>query len=317
MSQYAFIVSADMRYLPETAALLNSLDWVGHKEDVYLLHYRLPDFFIQQLNKLDYKVIAHEASSEDVQKFGCGDIMQRKRYYYAAEWGERYDAICLLDADMFFNRTVTQYLAIAAKTGFICGASLEQKRIYGGENPHHFARGKPLLEKEVWAAADVCCAPLFLDAKKYKDYLRECWLVYQDGHPDNHFKGPDMDIQNILTITQNLTDQIVILPNLSWVGTNEKMLKPYTFVRTLVDDRLWCDNGEPIYIVHGQYYKRKWRQTQVDNRHRCAESYLGCSERSDGMAEQAMNTIYNRFKKMLDWKIRVPKVAYSEDGESE
>lgn len=92
MAKYAFIVSACCKYLPELTALLNSLDYVGSTADVHLVGVHLDKEFIDQLSKLNYKVIHHEVSEEEIQKSrGISEITCRKRYWYAAELGQNYD----------------------------------------------------------------------------------------------------------------------------------------------------------------------------------------------------------------------------------
>jgi hypothetical protein len=81
------------------------------------------------------------------------------------------------------------------------------------------------------------------------------------------------------------------------------------------DGNLWTESGLDIKVVHGQFYKKRWRQVQLENRHNCAEGYLGCSEKPDGLAKGAMELLHNRFKQMLDWKMVIEKKAYTDTGE--
>lgn len=312
--KYAFIVSACRKYAPEICALLNSLDVLGNKHDVFLISYRLSPALIEQLSKLCYKVIVYEIPEPEARQFGGeSEIVCRKRYWYAAEWGKDYDSICVLDADMFFIRSVDQYFEIAAKCGMIIGAGLEQKRMYG-EIEHHKVRGKHLLEAPVWNAKDICCCPMFWDAHVWGDLFKKSFDIFADGFPEDNFKAPDMESYNLLILAAKASDRVLMVSNYSFVGTNEKLLKPYTRVTTQGDGLLWTEGGEPIYIVHGQFYKARWRRQQVLNRHGCAEGYLGVSPKSDNMAQGAMDCLHEWFKKFLDHKMHVDKIAYTPNG---
>jgi len=119
--RHAFIVSACKKYVPELCALLNSLEMIGNKHDVFVIGYELPDEFVEQfayakinsftegsssslpqeINKLGFKVFYYPIPEAEAREYGGeSEILCRKRYWYAGEWGKDYDSVCLLDADM-------------------------------------------------------------------------------------------------------------------------------------------------------------------------------------------------------------------------
>lgn len=316
MSRYAYVVSACSKYTPELCALLNSLDFIGNQEDVHVLGYKLPKEFVDQFGKIGYRVIHHNIPEPEARQFGGeGEILCRKRYWYAALWGQEYEAICLLDADMFFVRPVTQFFDVAAKTGFLLGAGLEQKRVYGN-HAHQTVGGRPILQEPRWNDKDVCCAPIFVDVRgEFGKVFRRSWEIFEEGFPESNFKAPDMEAVNICIMSYGLSGKVVLLPNYSWVATNEKLLKPYTRAILQSDGKLWTESGEPLYIVHGQFYKARWRLQQLLNRHGCIKGCLDGSPRAYAIAEGALNCVNEVFQKMLDWRIQVPKVAYVPSGE--
>jgi hypothetical protein len=312
--KYAFVVSACKKYVPELCALLNSLEAMGNRHDVILIGYELPEYFTGQFDHLSFHVEHYAVPEKEAREFGGeSEILCRKRYWYAAEWGKHYDAVCILDADMFFVRPVDQFFEIAASTGLLLGATLEQKRIYG-EIDHHRVKGAQLLEKPVWNHKDVCCAPMFGDANTWGRIWKQSWTMFAEGWPETNFKAPDMESYNLLILHYKLSDRVLLLPNYSFVATNEKLLKPYTRVTVQTDGLLWTESGEPIYIVHGQFYKAIWRRQQLLNRHGCAEGYLGASEKPDQQAAGAMDCLYSWFKHFLDYKLKIEKKAYTETG---
>lgn len=315
--KYCFVVSACSKYIPELTALLNSLDFIGNQHDVLLIGYQLPEDFTSQFSKLSYTVKHYAIPEPEAREFGGeGEILCRKRYWYAAEWGKEYDAVCVLDADMVFIRPVDQYFQIAEQCNMIVGAGLEQKRIYGNHE-HHKVMGRNILNEPTWNAKDICCAPLFFNAKAFEWLFKDCWSIFAEGFPETNFKAPDMESYNILILAEKLSDQVLLISNYSFVGTNEKLLKPYTRVTIQSDGLLWTEGGEPIHIIHGQFYKGRWRKQQLLNRHGCANGYLGFADNSDRMAEGAMNCLHEWFKKMLDHKIQIEKRAYVTNGDPE
>jgi len=310
MAKYAYLVAGDYKYIPELTGLLNSLDYVGNTFDVHLVGIHLTEEFKSQLDKLNYKVILHEISEEEIQDArGISEITCRKRYWYAAEFGKDYDAVCILDADIIFARNPIQFFDIAAKTGFILGPTKEQNKVYGLDDDHHLVDGEWIWKspKGFYNDKDMCNAPLFLDTKIWYEALRFSFYVFHS----HGFKAPDMDAMNLSFLHYDSYDKTVRLPGLQWLGTNEQMLKPYVRV---VERRetLYTECGLEIYTYHGHYYHEKWRNCQLDNRHHCAEGYLKATECSDNMAQGAMNLLYSNFLKMLRWKIIIEEKSYRE-----
>jgi len=309
-SKYAYIVAACTKYIPELTALLNSLDYVGNKFDVHVIGLNqdrkkegLPEMFISQFDKLSYRAIHHPISSKEIEESrGISEVTCRKRYWYAADIGKVYDAVCILDADLIFVRNPWQFFEIAHKTGFILGPCKEQNKVYDDE--HHKVNGEWIIPKGFWNDKDLCNCPVFIDTNVWGSALKRSWDIFiNDG-----YKAPDMDAMNMCFIEAGAHDKIIKLPGLQWLGTNEQHLKPYIRVVVRRDNKLWTENGIELFSYHGQYYKEKWRKCQLDNRHRCAASYLKTN--LDNQASGAMNVLYTYFKKMLDYKITIPHIDY-------
>lgn len=318
MSRYCYVVSACKKYVPELCALLNSLERTGNQEDVHVIGYELPDSFVSQFSSLSYQVILHPVSEPEARQYGGeGEILCRKRYYYAAEFGKYYEATCILDADMVFVRPPTAYFHLAATSGYLLGAALEQKRVYGHIEHHQLGDGTKLLDKPVWNAKDICCAPIFCDMRLDKPWaaiFRNSWQFFVDG-----FKAPDMEAINISILAAGMSDRVVLMPNVMWVGTNEQFLKPYQRIVRQVSDpapggQIWTETGSPVFILHGQPYKQRWRDQQIRNRMQCSDGYLGGCRKSVELAVGALELLYTYFKSCLDYRIHVEKIAYTETG---
>jgi len=310
MSKYCYIVTANKRYTPELVACLNSLDHVGNTFDVLFIEYDFEPEVLEQLKKLNYAVAIHHVTEEEIKSSGgLSEVLCRKRYWYAAEVGHYYDAVCVLDADLVWVRNPFQFFEIAEKTGFILGPHKEQNKVYN--DPHHQFNGEWMIPEGYYNSKDLCNCPLFIDAKKWGQALRDSWLWFITHFPQTNMKCPDMDCMNIAFIKHGAKDHIIKLANHQWLGTNETILKPYTRATTDREGLIKTENGQDIFCYHGQFYKRKWRECQLDNRHRCANGYLKATECSDDMAKGAMNLLYTYFMKMLDHKILIEHKNYN------
>lgn len=308
MANYAYIVAACTKYTPEVVANLNSLDYVGNTFDVHLFWCARDNNreFIDQLNKLSYKVILHEVSQQEIEESrGVTEVTCRKRYWYAAEVGKDYDAVCILDADLVWNRNPYQFFEIAHKTGFILGPTKEQNKVYDHE--HCEVKGQWIwsVPRGYYNDKDLCNCPVFIDAKLWDQALRLSWHVFLY----DTFRAADMDAMNLCFLEYGGKDKIIKLAGLQWLGTNEQHLKPYMRVVER-DGKICTENGLEVFSYHGQYYKDKWRACQLDNRHNCAAGYLKSTQACDDIARGSMDLLYSYFKKMLDWKITIEKKDY-------
>ena len=312
MSKFAYIVCADIRYLPEVVALLNSLAYVGNKQDVHFYGYCIPQEVINQFGEMSYQIIFHNITDEEVQiSHGLSEVVCRKRYFFADEIGKGHEAICVLDADMIFVRDPINFFEIAAKTGLIVCAVKEQKESY--QDPNHRAKGQWIMPEGFRPEMDLCNCPLFVDTKVWGQALRESYEIFMDGFPIDNFKGPDMAAMNLKLAQYGSQGRTIGLPNVQWLGTNEQCLKPYQ--RVVGDfDSIKTETGTPIYSYHGQFYHPRWRNCQLANRNHCAQGYLKASgeslESSNNIAKGSMENLYERFKKMLDWKIKIEHKNY-------
>lgn len=311
MPRYSYIVCADSKYLPEVVANINSLGFVGNTQDVHFYGYNIPDSVINQFDKLNYNIIYHAITDAEIQEaHGLSEVVCRKRYKFVDDLKEQYDAICVLDADMVFIRNPEMYFDIAYKTGFVVGVSKEQNKVY--DDPHHQYNGKWLIPKGYYNEVDLCNCPLFIDPKIWGNCLKRSFDIFVDGFNDmsgTNFKAPDMDAMNISLIEAGSADKTIVMPGLQWLGTNEQFLKPYIRV-TKNRGQFRTECGIPIFSYHGHLGHIKWRLNQLEARHRCAEGYLGYSQKTDSMAEGALSLLYSRFKEMFHWKIQIEPLNY-------
>jgi len=123
---YAFLVSASNYYIPGLKALLNSIEEFG--KNINIVVFISPDVD-------DSKAINWDAYSSDrevvlLRSKGENDKVEMivDRFRRFAEVGKEYDAICLLDADMFLTANVDLFFDIAA-AGFIVVGSKDIRKL--------------------------------------------------------------------------------------------------------------------------------------------------------------------------------------------
>jgi len=116
-SKNLLVVAASENYLPAINALFNSIDYHKIDTDVLLISWRLPKDYLDKIQEVFNFHIRIIESNHEHQVEGTAI----ERFKYAVEIGKEYDAICLMDADMFFMSNVDLYFQVASK-GFIVTA---------------------------------------------------------------------------------------------------------------------------------------------------------------------------------------------------
>lgn len=295
VGKYAYVVSANERYLSCLNVLLNSLQKVGNIHDVYLISWNIPQSYLDKLSQLSYKVIVKEISNiPEMINLGEGECLMRYRYKIAADLKE-YNAVCVLDADTLIARDLTIWFDIAANSEVIVGCGLEQKRWYGQE-PNQMVDGKHFIEP-TWNDKDICCSPFFFNPNKFGDALDFSWKIVADYSPEKRFKAPDMDGINMAIIKYGYKDRVIALAEATWSGLHETLLKPFSHVCEM-HDNLWTINGEEIWLVHGQYLNEIWRGWQIEGQDRCIDRELDGSPRCKFIMNQCMEYLHNYFEKV-------------------
>ena len=318
-SKYCYIVCATNTYVPELVANLNSLDFVGNKQDVHVYGIEIEQSVIEQFKKLSYSVIFNNVTEEEwTADKGRSETVCRKRYYFAAQIGQDYDSVCVLDADLVWVRDPQLYFEIAAKTGLILGPCKEQSKTYGSDEvDHYYVDGKWIWNVPIgfYNDKDMTNCPVFLDAKVWKEALELSWNIFL-----NHgFRAPDMDAMNLSFLQYGSYEKTILLAGIQWLGTNEQHLKPY--IRAIENHgKIQTESGIPVYSYHGQFYHKRWRDCQLANRHQCASGYLKADKHPeviahmDDQARGAMNCLYEYFRKMLDYKVVIEHKNYRHPG---
>jgi hypothetical protein len=319
-SNYCFVVGATYGYIPELTAMLNSLSYVGNKQDVYVLGIELPEDFTSQFNKFDFNVIHHNITEQEWQEgHGRSEIVCRKRYWYAYQFGKNHKAVCILDADLVFVKNPVHFFEVAEKTGLVVGVSKEQNKVYG-DDPHYLFNGENMIPEGYYNRADICNCPMFVDANVWGQALTKQWEWFITGFEEGtNMRCPDMDCNNIALLKYGSVDRTIVLAGVQFLSTNEQALKPYL---RFIEDRglIKTESGFPVYSFHEQYYLKRWREQQLINRHNCACGYLKADKHPeiianlDQQAAGSMNLLYSYFLKMLEGPIKIERKNYRHPG---
>jgi len=241
-NKYAVIMTATENLQIGANAFINSLDFYGNKGfDFYLIN-DFDDEYFKDAKELNFPLfnIRFNDLGKDLKLSKNKDVRGWKgrffRWLLAKDIGVEYDAILVVDADMFCLNNIMQYFKIAKDTGYIVminnpiGYHIEGVR-EKGIGPIRGAQTPP-----------VHCMPTFIDGKKHHDFLEDIWKNGLEGELG------DMSTMFRVIFERNLWDNLFRLPNALWIQTwwyhdmiGKKM------------NTLYCAN-ERMNMVHGRWW---------------------------------------------------------------
>lgn len=245
MKKYAFMVSASGHYIPGLKALLNSIEKFG--KDINIVAYISPD--VGSSKAIDWDAYSSDREVMVIISEGKNDKVEMvvDRFKKFAEAGKEYDAICILDADMFLTANVGLFFDIAA-AGFIVAGS--NGMIINFDEKYQKTAGVDLGRDE-WPYPQVhTTVPLFLSPGDF-DWLE---ATYNAWTPDGL---DDFLLLNILGIKLNKYPRMLVMPPYIFTGIHHWQMKPEIAVFEKVGFLL-SGTEEQIYMVHGKWWEKGW-----------------------------------------------------------
>lgn len=216
MGKYAFIVAYTDNYLPGYTALKNSIK-----------------------KHMDVELIAHHGTSVKDTAI--------ERFRIAYEKCGRYDAICLMDADMFLTADCSLFFDIASKGFIVTGSNgmlIDFNKAY--QNKYNIDLGHEyFLYPKVHTTV-----PIFLNHENI-DWFYELYHSRRIDHWD------DFLYLNILGIKMGKDKKMLCLPPYTFTGIHHWQMKPETAVMKK-GQFLLSGTEEQIYMVHGKWWDTGW-----------------------------------------------------------
>lgn len=238
--KYAFVVAASENYLPGIKALFSSIEiYCPHIDVLFLPHGSFP---LLPHSAYSFKLLSFNT---DIEHQVHGTAIERFRI--AIEYGRAYDAICLLDADMFLCADPTIFFDVAAK-GFIVtgsnGMAINFNRAY--QDQYHMT-----LEVDDYPYYKVhTTAPIFLSPSDF-DWFEE---LYNSKRIDS---WDDFLYLNLLGIKLGKDKRMICMSPSIFTGIHHFLLKPNTRAMER-DGKLITETEEEIYMVHGKWWDEGW-----------------------------------------------------------
>jgi len=244
-SKFAFVTAASTNYLPGLYAFFNSLVMNKHKDDVVLGSFRLPEDFLESLNTLPFhtEVVNIDTTGNQSEDTAIG------RFKMAYDYGQKYEAICLVEGDLFLTGNVSTFFNIASK-GFVVVASNGMVVNFGRDYQKQY--GIDLgVDQYIYPKVHTT-VPIFIGMNDL-DWFKK----FHDGRMSAH-SFDDVFGLNVLGISMGKSDRILCLPPYQWTGIHHFGVKPETGWMEK-DGFVLSGTEEQVYMIHGKWWDEGWR----------------------------------------------------------
>lgn len=268
-NNYAFFICSNREYIPFLNVLLNSID--KHKldnVDVYLMYYEFDLKYLEKIkNSFNFNLIPIEIKKERFSinifnKRNKNLFIKQARFKYIKEYGMKYDAICMLDADMFVTtHNFTNLFELVKGTNKLVGCNERYKWIF---NHKYVYNEEKIFKKPVKAHKFHCSVPIVFDLKKWTDvfdYYNQ--IAYNAFEVDSKGKieKPIGDIYcwNISVYKNNRQNDVILFPMETMTQVHQT--NSINWTRLIKDNGIWLTYaGDEVFSIHGRIGRNGWRQ---------------------------------------------------------
>lgn len=271
MPKFAFFVCSNGGYLPFLNVLLNSIAKQNCHIDTYLLYYDFPEKYIEDAtSKMPYPLIPLEIKRED---FNIADynknnnnlFIKQARFKYIREYGVKYDAICMLDADMFI--TTPNFMNLFDLVNGTRKLIACNERFKWMLDSRFSFNGKPIFEKPIKAYKFHCSVPLVFDMKEWIevfDFYNELAFNAFETDASGKITKPAGDIYcwNISVYKNDRQNDVVLFPMETMTQVHHTYAHPWTELTK--DNGTWITYaGDEVFSIHGRIGNKSWFEGQV------------------------------------------------------
>ncbi len=281
MGKYAYIVAASDNYRAGLIALLNSLATHSPTAHVELLSFQLPDDFLEQVEQRGGVTIHHGDHGEK----GQVEATAIERFRIAYEVAADYDALCLLDCDMFATANCDTFFRAAAAGMIVVGSN----GMVIDFNREHQDRYEIDLGADSYPYPKThCTAPIFISHEN-TDWFE---ALYNSRRIDS---WDDFLYLNALGIKMGKSDRMIVMPPYAFTGIHHFHVKPATGIIRKAGTIL-SGTEEQVYFCHGKYWDDNYNAGLLE----VMEGYFRNEELGDHQrrqTERSLEVILEEFER--------------------
>jgi len=288
MHKYAFVVTATDGYEEPVDIFINSVK--KHCPDIHVVKLTREYEFIYTSGS----ITSNPSGKGLIPEYPKNQLLMNYIYRmkFASELTD-YDAVCLVDADMFLLRDVTKFFKITSLTKNMIAVSDCTNILY---DQSYLDRYPGILKGEFYNTKTISSVPLFFCPKSHSSVLQQ---AYNYGI-DNNMTSDLLVLNMFLCSDPEIWNNMLILPAYAWTGIHHSQLKPETRIRKIIGQYV-SEAGDEIYMVHGRWFDKNW----VD----------GLKVTMEGYFKNHFNMTNDQLPKYMEWiddSINISLQAYKE-----
>ena len=277
-SKNLIVVAASENYLAGLNALFNSIDYWKINADVLLISWKLPQEYIKKAQEIfNFNIIPIESEHEN-QTQGTA----YERFKHAAEYGKNYEAILLLDSDMYFMSDDANLFFDIASKGFIIAAS--NNMIINFNEDYQKQYGVNLGSKEYPYAKFHTTAPIWLSPNDL-DWFEALYNSKRISSFD------DFLFLNILGIKMGKDKKMITFPSYRLTNIHHFSMKVETGMMRK-GDLILSGTEEGVIMNHGKF----WDEAYYNDLMTVMDGYI----KNEGFTEKHRENVSNSREIMVE-----------------
>jgi len=263
MNNYAIFVACTPNFKKHVNALLNSIEKRGLYKDcaltVYVLYYEeFPESWLKAITEsFSFSVIPIEVLREDIvhpPETNRTEFIKRARFKYVMEYGGNYDAVCLLDADMFMvSPDFMKLFDLVKGTNHLIGCN-EKIKWNIGDN-YMYGDETSIFNTPIKLFNMHCSVPIIFDYKYWQDVFEHYYKICFNGKQvknDILVGIGDIMSWNISIQKCNRQRDVVVFPMESMCQVHRTYMHPDKYVQ-VENDYWYTVAGDRIYSIQGRW----------------------------------------------------------------
>lgn len=265
MKKYAIFTASTFNYINYLNAQINSIYKRGlHKEcdlTFYLFWNDNQEFtwdkkyFDDIKERFPFKIETIEIKPNEIEMGPSNprEYIKRARYNKIMEYAVDYDAVCLLDADMFMvsDRFMCLFDLVSG-TDKLIGCNERFK--WGVDN--YYYNGEKMFKPGTKLLNMICNVPAIFDMKKWKHVFERYVDFVENATQDKHNNGVrvglgDLYCWNTAIQYENRQKDVIVFPMETMAQVHHTYVNEWCY--HLVDKDYWYTfAGDRVYSVHGR-----------------------------------------------------------------
>jgi hypothetical protein len=241
-------------------ALLNSIEkrrlFRGCNLTVYLMHHDFPmEYFEEAQKAFSFRLLPIEIKRNDIDHPPATkriEFVKRARFHYMPLYSKGYDAVCLLDGDMYMvSEEFMKLFDMVAHTDYLIGCN-ERFKWSIGDN-YQF-EGKPIFATPQKLYQMHCSVPIIFDMERW-GHVFECYnrIAFHGTQEKNGNTTGIGDIYCWNISVQNCGKQsdVVVFPIETMCQVHRTNMKDWTYMQE--EGGYWFTfAGDRVYSIQGR-----------------------------------------------------------------